>query len=80
MMGPHGDIAFINRLKDLVKERIYHNLARKQTDCEYDYAEAFAVSGCIGVVETWLHHPAPLPPEKMAKICCNMLVQGLDLT
>ncbi len=80
MMGPHGDLAFVNRLKNLVKERIYQVLARKKTGCEYDYAEAFAVSGCIGVIETWLYHPAPLPPREIARICCNMLVQGLDLT
>lgn len=80
MMGPHGDFAFVNHLKDLVKERIYRDLARKKSGCEYDYAEAFAVSGCIGVIETWLYHPAPLSPDKIAKICCEMLVQGLDLT
>lgn len=80
MIGPHGDLAFVNRLKNLVKERIYQVLAHKKTGCEYDYAEAFAVSGCIGVIETWLYHPAPLPPREIARICCNMLVQGLDLT
>lgn len=80
MMGPHGDLAFVNHLKDLVKERIYQVLAHKKTSCEYDYAEAFAVSGCVGVVETWLYHPSPLPPREIAKICCEMLVQGLDLT
>ena len=79
MMGPHGDYAFVNHLKDLVKERIYRDLAQKKSGCEYDYAEAFAVSGCVGVVETWLYHPAPLPPCSIAKICCSMLVQGLDL-
>lgn len=80
MMGPHGDMAFVNHLRDLVKERIYRDLAGKKTGCEYDYAEAFAVSGCIGVVETWLYHPAPLPPCEIAKLCCDMLIQGLDLT
>lgn len=80
MMGPHGDMAFVNHLKNLVKERIYQALEKKKTDCEYDYAEAFVISGCIGVVETWLYHPAPLPPREIAKICCDMLVQGLDLT
>lgn len=79
MMGPNGDMAFVNHLKNLVKERIYQALEQKKTGCEYDYAEAFVISGCIGVVETWLYHPSPLPPRKMAKICCDMLVQGLDL-
>lgn len=80
MMGPHGDIAFVNRLKDLVKEHIYGILTQKRAACEYDYAESFAVSGCIGVIETWLHHPSPLPPEEVAKICSSMLVRGLDLS
>ena len=79
MMGPHGDIAFVNRLKDLVKERIYSVLTQKETICQYDYAEAFAVSGCIGVIETWLHQSSPLPPDEMAKICSDMLIRGLDL-
>ncbi len=80
MMEPNGDLAFVNHLKDLVKERIYQVLAQKKTGYEYDYAEAFAVSGCVGVVETWLYHPSPLPPRRIAKICRELLVQGLDLT
>ena len=80
MMGPHGDIAFVNRLKDLVKERIYSVLTQKKATCQYDYAEAFAVSGCIGVIETWLHQSSPPAPDEMAKICSDMLIRGLDLT
>ena len=79
MMGPHGDIAFVNRLKDLVKERIYSVLTQKKAACQYDYAEAFAVSGCIGVIETWLQQSSPLSPDEMAKICSDMLIRGLDL-
>ena len=80
LMGPHGDIAFVNRLKDLVKDRIYSVLTQNEAVCQYDYAEAFAVSGCIGVIETWLHHSSPLSPDEMAKICSDMLIRGLDLT
>lgn len=80
MMGAHGDPAFVDHLKNLVKMHIYQVLTRKNTGCEHGYAEAFAVSGCIGVIETWLYHPAPLPPREIARICCDMLVQGLDLT
>lgn len=79
LMGPHGDIAFVNRLKDLVKERIYSVLTQKKAVCQYDYAEAFAVSGCIGVIETWLQQSSPLSPDEMARICSDMLIRGLDL-
>ncbi len=80
MMGPHGDRSFVNRLKELVNTRLYHVLAQREWACVYDYAESFVTSGCIGVIETWLYHPAPRSPAEMAKMCSKMLVRGLDLT
>ena len=73
MMGPHGDLAFVNRLKCLVKDRICSILIAKQVINDYPYIESFIVSGCIGVIEAWLNHPAPLPPEEMAAICSSMM-------
>lgn len=79
MMGPHGDRSFVNRLKALVNTRLYNVLSRKKWACVYDYAESFVISGCIGVIETWLYHPTPRTPAEMARLCSEMLVQGLNL-
>lgn len=77
MVGPHGDLAFVTRLKDLVKERLDSILIASRADCNGCYLEAFAVSGCIGVIETWLVQPNPPSPEDMADICGRILERGL---
>lgn len=76
MMGSHGDLAFVNRLKSLVEERLRH-LLEAEHSYSYEYYYPFIVSGCVGVIETWLNHPSPLTPEKMAELCSNMLNKGL---
>ncbi|MCI8287364.1 MAG: hypothetical protein HFH89_06880, partial [Lachnospiraceae bacterium] len=76
MMGPHGDLAFLNRLKDLVQERLDSILASKLASGDSCYLEAFIVSGCVGVIETWLNHPDPPAPDVMATICGNLLEKG----
>lgn len=54
LLGPHGDLAFVNRLKDLVRERIDH--VWKHSNFEYEYAEyyfSFLISGYMGLIEHW---------------------------
>ncbi len=79
MMGTHGDLAFVNRMKNLVKERLCYTLDARQTNYDFAYIEAFTVSGCIGVIETWLSHPDPKSPEEMSVMCSNLLTNGLIL-
>lgn len=79
MIGPHGDLAFVNRLKDLVKGRLDSILTASRAATDGCYLEAFAVSGCIGVIETWLAQPDPPGPEAMADICGRILERGFGL-
>lgn len=76
MMGPHGDLAFVNRLKDLVKGRLNSILAARRAGPDSRYMESFAVSGCIGVIESWLTQPEPPDPKTMADICGGILESG----
>lgn len=73
MIGPHGDLAFVNRLKNLVKDRMYSIMSARQAADDYPYLESFIVSGYIGVIEAWLSSPHPQTPEEMAAICSNMM-------
>lgn len=79
MMSSHGDMAFVNRLKHLVQERICQFLKQTHNSGHHTYKEAFAVSGCIGVIEAWLNRPDPQTPEEMANLCSHMLLKGLEL-
>lgn len=78
-MGPHGDLAFVNRMKGLVKERIYNIPDVKNGNQDLVYIESFIISGCIGIIETWLNHPSPKPPEEIAAMCNSLLMKGLHL-
>ncbi len=76
IIGPHGDLSFVNRMKNLVKERIHCLLNSNQPNGDYAYTEAFVVSGCVGVIETWLSHPAPKSPEDISAMCSTLLTKG----
>ena len=77
MIGPHGDLAFVNRLKDQIKKRTLRFLESAQSDANYEYLCSFIITGCVGVVETWLKAPAPQSPEEMAEILGAMLLRQL---
>jgi len=79
MMGTHGDLTFVNRMKNLVRERTYNILDSKQTHYDHVYLDAFIVSGCIGVIETWLNQSNPKSPEEMSVMCSSLLTKGLFL-
>ena len=80
MMGPHGDLSFVNRLKDLVQTRLDNILAARRAVEQGCYLESFDVSGCIGVIDTWLAQPAPPSPETMADLCGTILERGLGVS
>ena len=73
MIGPHGDLAFVNRLKSLVEERLRHLMKQENSSPKSEYGYAFLISGYIGVIELWLEHSDPHSPEKMAEICAGLL-------
>lgn len=77
MLGPHGDLAFVNRLKELVKERLRHILELEHAGENLEYFYSFIVSGFVGIIETWLNHENPLPPEKIADLCWQLLRNGI---
>ncbi len=72
MIGPHGDLAFVNRLKTLVEERMRQSLEQAKISQEQEYRYAFIVSGYVGVIELWLNHPNPRSPREMADICSSL--------
>lgn len=77
MLGPHGDLAFTNRLKELVKNRMQHTLTAYANTDYFEYYSPFIISGFIGVIETWLQQPHPQSPEEMAELCSHMLTDGM---
>lgn len=76
LMGPHGDLAFVNRLKNLVKERLFDVWkSASPFPANSEYYFSFLVSGCIGIIETWIQGEFSLPPDKLADLA-NEMVTG----
>ena len=74
----HRDLTFVNRLKDQIKKRTLRFLESAQSDANYEYLCSFIITGCVGVVETWLKEATPQSPEEMAEILGAMLLRQLN--
>lgn len=76
LLGPNGDIAFVNQIEQLIADS---SLKPFQTDnsvsyVDFQYACSFFLSGCIGLIKTWLDSEHPQSPEHMAKLTYQMMV------
>ena len=54
------------------------NRESAQSDANYEYLCSFIITGCVGVVETWLKESDPQSPEEMAEILGTMLLRQLN--
>ena len=59
-------------------ERTLQVLESAQSDANYEYLCSFIITGCVGVVETWLKESDPQSPEEMAEILGTMLLRQLN--
>ena len=79
-LGPHGDIAFQNRMTDLVSlyiTAVWETHAQKTENL--NYFNAFIVSGCVGVIKEWLNTENNKSPEEMAQLCSQIISQAFDI-
>ena len=78
-MGPHGDLTFINRLKDLVKVHVRKTWGDRGMDpAKFEYFFAYTASGCIGLMEIWLKNGFQESAGTMAAMADEMLVNGIQ--
>lgn len=81
LLGPNGDLSFINRLKELVRERcLYYwtEIYNAKSTLYFDYFYAFFISGCVGLFEKWLNNGMKESPEEMADILDKMIMNGVQ--
>jgi len=80
LLGPNGDLAFVNRLKELVRDRALYNWTKTYNAKSLKYFEyfyAFFISGCVGMLEEWLRTGMKETPEEMAFILDRMIMNGV---
>ncbi len=80
LLGPNGDLAFVNKLKELVRERcLYYwtEIYNANSTKYFDYFYSFFTSGCVGMLEEWLKNDMKESPEDLAKILDLMIMNGV---
>lgn len=78
LIGRHGDLAFISKLKNLVENRI-HFIWTKEQICQdnFEYYCSFIIYGYIGLIENWLNHNCDKSVEEMTQMSSNMILSGM---
>lgn len=79
MIGKNGDAVFVDRLKQVIREKCFVN-ARKtfniRNDESFDYFYHYIVSGCIGIFSAWLNGGMIETPAEMAVLTKKFILTG----
>lgn len=79
LLGPNGDIAFLHRIEAILSEhslKILHDtFPEKMGDLKYSYS--FCLSGCVGLIKTWLSGQYEESPQHMAKLTFQLIMHAL---
>ena len=73
LLGPNGDMDFVERIETLIANRFLKQSSFPATDSEIRYAYAFCLSGCIGMIKTWLSRTEHESPEAMAELIYHLI-------
>ena len=81
LISKNGDIAFVNKLKYLIKEKCFCDweifFNKNKNDDIFNYFYNYLVSGCIGLFETWLNNGLKETPNEMAIIAQDFMLNGI---
>ena len=75
------DQHFVDQLKHILLERCMTDWAQMFENANqelYSFYSSYVLSGCIGILETWLRDGTIQSPEVMAKYAENVILHGLD--
>jgi AcrR family transcriptional regulator len=82
LLGPNGDIAFLQRLITAVRAKCIHNWDtwyNRAKSGNFDTYATFIVAGCIGVVQEWLAADMLEPPARIARTVHDIIVRGIQV-
>lgn len=79
LLGANGDIAFIHRIENLISVHSLHVLQMTFPDNIEDlkYSYSFCLTGCIGLIKTWLTSDSDESPQHMAELTFQLVMNAL---
>ena len=79
LLSPNGDMNFLHRLNEVMRERclhLYKSAEPKGSVDEFDYHYSFIVFGCAGIIRSWVNRGCPEASEEMAELTSRMILSG----
>lgn len=80
LVGPNGDLAFVHKIEQLVAkgyQKIIHNKITSSPD-NIEYFHSYCLTGCVGLIKSWLLSGAKESPEQMAKFAFSLVSTSIE--
>ncbi len=81
LVGRNGDAAFMDKLKNIVREKCLadaHIMLNIKSGGEFEYFYNYITSGCIGVCVAWLDGGMRETSAQMAALVERMILRGVQ--
>lgn len=79
LLGPNGDMAFVEKIENLIAGTFLKQLPRNfsenfpEGNRDFKYAYSFCLNGCVGLIKTWLSDLQPESAEHMAQLTYQLI-------
>lgn len=75
LLGPNGDMAFVERIENQIAGTFLKrlHLRRLENLKDVQYAYAFCLNGCVGLIKSWLSEASRETPEYMARLTYQLI-------
>ena len=80
MLGPHGDMQFVDRVKQRVDAQcsfIWQLLAPETDPQRYAMYNAFIINGCIGLLQEWLSGRSGLTEASVTELAATIILASV---
>lgn len=82
LLGENGDLNFLNRLKQIMRDKCLHDwmeVFRAGNPAIFDAYFSFIVSGCVGLVQYWLKTGMKETPQQLARLTEQVIRKGIGV-
>ena len=75
LLGKNGDMAFVNRIEGLIAETVFQRLSSRmpKDNRDIEYAYAFCLNGCVGMIKAWLSSDNQESTQHMAELTHKLI-------
>lgn len=80
LMGPYGDITFVNKMKQMISDMTLKNLVSMVPASvkDLELISSFCITGCVGIIENWLKSGTKESPEYMSELTGKIMTNAIN--